>query len=203
MHWYNAACLVLSAVWTELATSLDCFQYFSIYWRLNSFVQSCLRCEHVCKQVSVANWKLGWGKTKLCLHCISRLDKTVSKLSVTYSLDLLPVLFTLPTWTRQDILVLPMSVVWTRHYGMLCTGFYTLAVTWRATQAVQVPVAKWWLVIYRVWDTCWMTVLSSSLHPVLVTTHCKLLVMHSSYFCSFLPNCRYLYQQFGQFELRV
>jgi len=40
------------------------------------------RCERVCKQVLVANWKLGRDKTKLCSHHISRLDRTVSKLSV-------------------------------------------------------------------------------------------------------------------------
>jgi len=48
-----------------------------LYWRLNSFVQSCLRCKHVCKQVLVTNWKLGRDKTKLRSHHISGLDKTV------------------------------------------------------------------------------------------------------------------------------
>jgi len=46
------------------------------------FVQSCLRCEYVCKLLTqflndlIANWKLGRDKTKLCPHCIWRLDKT-------------------------------------------------------------------------------------------------------------------------------
>ena len=57
----------------------------------------CLWCERVCKQVLVANCKLGRDKTKLSSHHISRLDKTVSKFSVADSLDLSLILFTLPT----------------------------------------------------------------------------------------------------------
>jgi len=66
----------------------------------------------VCKQVLVANWKLGRDKTKLCSHRISRLHKTVSKFSVTDSLDLLPILFTSPTRTRQDKTVLSCPYRW-------------------------------------------------------------------------------------------
>jgi len=43
---------------------------------------------------------------------ISRLDETVSKISVADSLDLSPILFTPPTRTRQSI-VLSVSAVWT------------------------------------------------------------------------------------------
>jgi len=75
----------------------DKSRLFSVYWRLNSSVQSCLRCEHVCKQVLVVNWKLGRDKTKLCSHRISRLGKTVAQFSVTDSLDLSPILFRPPS----------------------------------------------------------------------------------------------------------
>jgi len=58
---------------------------------------------------TVANWKLGWDKTKLSSHRISRQDKTAkkrnmlsSKFSVFDSLDLWPIQFTPPTRTRQD-----------------------------------------------------------------------------------------------------
>jgi len=94
-------CLVLSVVWTELTTSQDCFQSSSIYWRLNSFVQSCLQCERNFKQFLVANWKLGRHKIKLCSRRISRQDKTASRFSVTNMFDLLPILFTPATRTRK------------------------------------------------------------------------------------------------------
>ena len=42
---------------------------------------------------------------------ISRLDRRVLKFSVADSLDLLPVLFALHTWTRQDSLVLSVSTM--------------------------------------------------------------------------------------------
>ena len=60
---------------------------------------------------TVANWKLCQDKTKLSLHRISRQDKTV----------LLPIQFTLPTWTSQDSFVLFVSAVWNRHYSVLRT----------------------------------------------------------------------------------
>ena len=48
--------------------------------RLFSVVLSILETEQFCSVLSaVANWKLGRDKTKLCWHCISRLDKTVWK----------------------------------------------------------------------------------------------------------------------------
>ena len=50
-----------------------------------------------------ANWKLGQDKTRLSSHRISRLDKTVSKFSVTDSLVLSPFQFTPRTPTRQDL----------------------------------------------------------------------------------------------------
>ena len=76
MHRFVSACR-----WFE--QNVDKSRLFSVvlivYWRLNSFAQSCLQCERVCKQVLVANWKLGRDQTKLRSHRISRLNKTVSK----------------------------------------------------------------------------------------------------------------------------
>jgi len=67
-----------------------------------SLVLSCLWC--------VQNWR---QVKAVCSspHRISRLDKTVSKFSVADSLDLSPILLTLPTRTRQDSLVLSVSAV--------------------------------------------------------------------------------------------
>jgi len=58
----------------------------------------------VCKQVLVANWKMGRDKRKFRSHRILRLDKTISKFSVADSLDLSPILFTPLTRTRKDSL---------------------------------------------------------------------------------------------------
>ena len=63
------------------------------------FFQFCLWCERVCEQILVADWKLSRDKTKLCSQCISRLENSF-KFSATDSLDLSPVLYTMPM--RKD-----------------------------------------------------------------------------------------------------
>jgi len=68
---------------------------------------------HCWHQIIAANWKLGWDRTKLRSHRSSRQDKTaknyacpVLKFPIADSLDLFPIQFTPPTWTRQQTLVL-------------------------------------------------------------------------------------------------
>jgi len=103
-------CLVGGVNWVRNSCS---FQYIG-----NRTVLSCLQCERICELVltqfpndvtignHAANWKLGQDKTRLSSHRISRLDKTVSKFSLTDSLVLSPIQFTPRTPTKQDKAVL-------------------------------------------------------------------------------------------------
>ena len=111
LHPHGQNKTVLSCIVGGVATISDKSRLFSVVrnlWRLNSFVQPCLRSQRVCKQVLVANWKLSRDKATLCSLRVSRLDKTVSKFSVADSLDLSPILSTPLTRTRQD----DTSLVW-------------------------------------------------------------------------------------------
>ena len=105
VHTANSDKTVLSCLVGGVNWVRDSRRQFSTYWRLNSFAQSCLRCEHIWElvltqfpnDVTIVNHG-NWVTTREdSVHSISRLDKTVSKFLV------------------ADSLVLLVFVVWTSH----------------------------------------------------------------------------------------